>query len=121
MLWLSRHYMTIDQRDDLVEIFGYNPQISHYTKQIISGQEIFNLAKDFSILGVVLPIHIINELFEIKREQQWPIRVIYSVAGRHQTGKKIINPANDLIEKEYAFSHLYWQEILDINVQLQRL
>lgn len=121
MLWLSRHYMTIEQRDDLEKIFGSNLRINHCEKQVTSGEEVFNLAKDVSLLGIVSPIHIINEIFQIKRKRNWPIRVIYSIADRRETGRKIINPANDLIEKEYAFFHIYWQEILEADIKMRRL
>lgn len=121
MLWLSRHYLTIEQRDDLERIFGPNLTITHSTKQVTSGEDVFHLAKDSDLLGIVLPIHIINEIFQIKRDNHWMIRVLYSIAGRHETGRKIINPANNLIEKEYLFSHIYWQEILDTDIKMRRL
>lgn len=121
MLWLSRHYMTSEQRCDLERIFGSEIEISHCTKQVKNGEDVFRIAKDVCLLGVVLPIHIINEIFEIKRKRNWRIRVIYSVAGRRETGNNIVNPANDLSEKEYVFSHIYWQEILAATIQMKRL
>lgn len=123
MLWLSRHGMTDNQIDDLHEIFTDDIQIDYCTEQVTSGEDVYFWAKDYDLLGIVLPIHIIGEFFELKQEKNWSIRVIHSVSNRSETGRFIINPAHGCNEKEYALPMLsgcisrfsrYWEKTVQI-------
>lgn len=121
MLWLSRHYLTRDQTVDLERIFGMKLTVDHCCRQVFSGEEIYWLAADYDVLGIVLPVYMINQVFEMKRAKSWNIQVIYSVSDRHETGRMILNPANGRLEKEVSFSHNRWEELLALTMQAKIL
>jgi hypothetical protein len=121
MLWLSRHFLTREQKADLSRIFGEDLIIDHCSWQVLSGEEVYSLAQGYELLGIVLPMHLINEVFEIKKKNNWKVQIIYSVAARHETGKMILNPANGQAEKEFAFSHVRWEELVDMQAVTKKL
>lgn len=121
ILWISRYTMTEEQINDLKKIYGLEIKIEHCTKQIFSCQEIYNMAKDHNVVGIVLPIHILGELMDIEKNRECHTQIIHAVSNRVETGKWIINPANGEKEKEYMFSHAYWEEILEAEIKVKRL
>ena len=113
ILWVSRHTMTNEQRDDLDRI---------YTKcEIIQFDETINdvtvlLEFNADVYAVVLPLDLVAHL-KISTSAD----IIQPVSGRVKSEKLILNNATGKYENEYVYKHLYWQLIKKCEIETERL
>ena len=113
ILWVSRHQMTAQQEQQLYKIYG-EVRIFRLDRTVEHAAEITAIPAD--IYAVVLPLGLLAEL-----RQATGCEIIQPVSGRVPTGRTAVNPATGTEEPEYAFSHLYWQRILRLELETETL
>ena len=102
VLWISRHAMTEPQLRDLARVLGDTVQVLPYTQTVKQAD--------------VLPVELLAELVTLADERP----VLQSVSGRRFTGRTV-NLPDGRTEPEIAFEHLYWQQIVKLELQTRRL
>lgn len=106
VLWISRHAMTEPQLHDLARVLGDTVQVLPYTQTV----------KQADAIAAVLPVELLAELVTLADERP----VLQSVSGRRFTGSTL-HLADGQTEPEIAFEHLYWQQIVKLELQTRRL
>lgn len=106
ILFLSRHIMTEDQKEDLTRIYGEHT-IEQIDKTVESAEEIISLCQDCDVLAAVLPISLYAELFRIKPDR---LEVIFARSKRIYSEE----------EKSYQFVFDGWLRInrLECDIEL---
>ena len=110
VLWISRHTMTEPQLRDLARVLGDTVQVLPYTQTVKQADVLRPLIEQADAIAAVLPV----ELLADGRP------VLQSVAGRRFTGRTL-HLADGQTEPEIAFEHLYWQQIVKLELQTRRL
>ena len=120
VLWLSRHTMTPEQFEDLVNIYGSDIEIVQYAKSVKDAAEVMQIGADCAVLAVVLPPAILADLTSL-RFNPGKKPVIRSVADRVETDTVEINPATGKEEKQFKFVHRAWEQVLKVEVVTKTL
>lgn len=107
ILWVSRHTMTQEQKDDLKRIFG-DTDITQYDSTVSDVSEIVSAGK-FDVYAVVLTAELTANLMRIIPEGA---QVIQPVSERVFTGRTIINPATGTEENDYEYRHKCWRRVI---------
>lgn len=113
ILWVSRHAMTDDQKNDLLSKFGEVTIIQH-DSTVNDINDILRYESD--VYAVVLSLDLIAKLKKVTS-----CDIIQPVSGRVATGGKIWNKATGGYESEYIYKHLFWQRIVRIELETERL
>lgn len=116
VLWISRHTMTEPQYRNLVQVLGDEVQLLPYTETVKRVDVLRPLIEQADAIAAVLPVELLAEL--VTHANRRP--VLQSVAGRRFTGRRIPLP-DGRSEPEIAFEHLYWQQIVKLELQTKRL
>lgn len=116
VLWISRHCMTKEQSDDLKRIVGDEIEIVPWKETLHSLTEIKPLIEAADLIAVVLPLSLLAELLKISDGKM----VLQSVSARIPSGK-MHTVADGIVEPEFEFRHKYWERIIKINVEVERL
>ena len=116
VLWISRHTMTDPQLRDLVRVLGDTVQVLPYTQTVKQADVLRPLIGQADAIAAVLPVELLAELVTLADERP----VMQSVAGRRFTGRTL-HLADGQTEPEIAFEHLYWQQIVKLELQTRRL
>lgn len=118
ILWLSRHELTKEQKDDLYRIYGEDIEVKTFNHSVSGWKEVVEAGKDCDIFAVVLPPAILADLTNPRNNKK---PVIRAKANRVPTGNTIINTATGKEETEYRFQHAGWEQVLKIEVVVKPL
>ena len=117
ILWFSRHEMTVEQKQGLnckfadlqiTQISG-SPANVHVQFEDIAGIQqpaLKELAKEYDVLAVVLPIHLQQQLLQVVGDKP----VIQALNGR------VLIPNPDGGEDKVQFVHQKWERLVKIEV-----
>lgn len=117
ILWFSRHKMTTEQEADLKEIYG-KVHITQVSESVVSWNIVANHAKSnlSDVIAAVLPPTILGDLVN-----NCGLPVIRAIANRVPTGGQTVNPANNMLEEEYEFQHVGWEQVDEVKIVTHRL
>ena len=116
VLWISRHCMTKEHIDDLKRITGEEIDIIPWKETLYSLIEIKPLIEEADLIAAVLPLDLLAELLKISDGKM----VLQSVSARIPSGK-LRTVAGGIVEPEFEFRHKYWEQIMKIDVKVERL
>ena len=116
VLWISRHTMTEEQLADLERAIGGRAELTPWKETV---RDVGALAEGIAaadVIAAVLPPELMQELLAAAGGKP----VLRAVSGRRATGR-VLCLADGRREEEFAFVHLYWEEILSIEIKTRRL
>lgn len=116
VLWISRHQMTPEQLRDLERIAGGQVELNQYGESVMDIRELAPLLHGVDLIAAVLPTHLLAQLLRLADG----IPVLQAVSERRATGRLLALP-DGRREREYAFVHAYWQQILRLELETVRL
>lgn len=116
VLWVSRHEMTEAQRSDLERIMGDSVELETWKDTVRDVNTLRKSVERADAVAVVLPPELLQELLPIAGSKL----VLRAASGREPTGR-MIRLRDGREEQEFAFVHLYWEQILRIDIQTRRL
>ena len=117
ILWLSRHELTSEQKEDLKRIYG-EVEVKVFDSTVSGWKDVAEAGNDCDVFAVVLPPAILGDLTNPRNNQK---PVIRAKANRVPTGNTIINPATGKEEAEYRFEHAGWERVVKIEVVTEDL
>lgn len=116
VLWISRHEMTAAQRQDLDRALG-SPVLLRPWRDTVRDLTALKPEIDRAdVIAAVLPPELLAELLALAAGKP----VLRAVSSREPTGKLRLSPAGTP-EPEFAFVHLFWEQILRIEIRTRRL
>lgn len=116
VLWVSRHEMTESQLRDLTRVMGDAVRLLSYTATVKDIAVLAPLLEQADAAAVVLPVELLAGLMRLAGDKP----VLQAVSGRRFTGRTVTLP-NGKTEPETAFEHLYWQQIVKLELETRRL
>ena len=116
VLWISRHAMTPAQRADLERVMVGPVELASWTDTVEDVRSLLPLLGRVDAVAAVLPLEKLAELLEAAGETP----VLVARAGRVPTGRSVRLP-DGRREKEFAFEHRGWRQILEVSVREREL
>ncbi len=116
ILWISRHEMTGDQRKDLERIAGEPITVTAWQDTVQNVADLKPALSDCDMVAAVLPIGKLGELLKLAGGKP----VLQAVSKRLATGRTVVLP-DGRTEKEFAFVHAGWEQILRVEVETKPL
>ena len=116
VLWVSRHEMTAAQRADLERALGDQINLDIWADTVRDIEALRPQVEAADAVAVVLPPELLQAILPIAGEKP----VLRAVSGREATGK-IIKLEDGREEQEFAFVHLFWEQILCVDIRTRRL
>ena len=116
ILWISRHTMTAKQRMDLERVMGGPVELTVWEDTVRSVDELETEVAGADAVAAVLPPEMLSGLLRMAGDKP----VLRAVSGRIPTGKTVLLQ-DGREEQEFAFAHLYWEQILKIQIETIRL
>ena len=116
VLWISRHTMTKEQMADLERVMGGPVELMRWTDTVDDVRALRPLVEQADAVAAVLPVEKMEDLLEIADGRP----VLLAKSGRIPTGRWMPQP-NGATEREFAFRHLGWQQILQIRLRIRTL
>lgn len=111
VLWISRHEMTNEQKQDLIRILEDEIELVVLNKTLNSVKEITPYLEQISCACVVLPTILLSELTKIAKD----IPIYQSVSKRLEVIDEVTNT------KKFNFVHDYWQHIIKLDFEYKNL
>ena len=106
VLWISRHQMTREQREDLEEILGDTVVLVPWTDTVHQIEALLPMVIQADAVAAVLPV----QLLALLRPYCGDRPLLQSVSQRVATGTMRTLP-NGQTEPEFQFCHTGWQQI----------
>lgn len=116
VLWVSRHEMTEPQREDLERVMGDTVRLLTYPETVRAVEVLVPLLERADAVAAVLPVELLAALVSLAGKRP----VLQAVSGRRFTGRTVTLP-DGRTEPETAFEHLYWQQIVKLELETRRL
>jgi hypothetical protein len=116
ILWISRHEMTAPQLADLRRVMGDSVELTQFSDTVTDLGKLEPLIERADAIAAVLPMDLTAELLKISCGKP----VLQAVSERQPTGRVITLP-DGRQEKEFAFIHRFWQQVLRIEIETRRL
>lgn len=116
VLWISRHTMTPEQREDLEHVLGDEILLVNWKDTLDDLQPIAQILDLMDAIAAVLPLQLLAELKELAGDKP----VLTAVSERRPSGRTLTLP-DGRTEQEFLFVHQYWEEILEIRIRTRRL
>ena len=116
VLWISRHTMTREQLADLERIMGGPVQLSLWPYTVRDVEKLRPLVNQSDVVAAVLPLEKLAQLLEIAGDRP----VLQAKSGRVPTGRWTMQPTGSM-EQEFTFTHLGWQQLLEVRVRTRPL
>lgn len=107
ILFLSRHSMTEDEKEDLTRIYCEHT-IKQVDKTVESAEEIVSLCSGYDVLAAVLPISLYADLFKIKPDN---LEVIFAKSKRVFCEE----------DKNYQFVFNGWMRITHLDCKMEQI
>ena len=116
VLWISRHTMAADQLADLVRALGGPVDLVPWTDTVEDVGALRPLVEQSDAVAAVLPPEKLAALLEIAGSRP----VLQAVSARTPTGRWVPRLGGPP-EREFAFVHRGWQQILDLRIRVRPL
>lgn len=116
VLWISRHTMTQTQLADLQRVMGGPIQLTMWPETVEDVEALRPMVEQSDAVAAVLPMEKLAQLLKITGNRP----VLQAKSGRMPTGHWAIQPTG-AVEQEFAFVHLGWQQILEVQVKTRAL
>ena len=116
VLWVSRHNMTEDQRQDLERIMGGPVELDTWSDTVRDVEELRPRICRADAVAAVLPAEKLAKLLKITGK----CPVLQATSARVDTGRFTVQPGG-AAEREFAFVHQGWQQILSIRIRVRSL
>ena len=116
VLWVSRHSMTEDQRQDLERIMGGPVELDTWSDTVQDVEELRPRLREADAVSAVLPTEKLADLLMIAGKRP----VLQAESARVPTGRWTIQPGG-AVEREFAFIHQGWKQILEVRIRTRAL
>lgn len=116
VLWISRHQMTREQREDLEEILGDTVVLVPWTDTVHQIEALLPMVIQADAVAAVLPV----QLLALLRPYCGDRPLLQSVSQRVATGTMRTLP-NGQTEPEFQFCHTGWQQIYRLELETRML
>ena len=116
VLWVSRHSMTEDQRQDLERIMGGPVELDTWSDTVRDVEELRPRLREAAAVAAVLPTEKLADLLKIAGKRP----VLQAESARVPTGRWTIQPGG-AVEREFAFIHQGWKQILEVRIRTRAL
>ncbi len=116
VLWVSRHSMTEDQRQDLERIMGGPVELDTWSDTVQDVEELRPRLREADAVAAVLPTEKLADLLKIAGKRP----VLQAESARVPTGRWTIQPGG-AVEREFAFIHQGWKQILEVRIRTRAL
>ncbi|MBE5709926.1 MAG: hypothetical protein EGR51_08555 [Oscillibacter sp.] len=116
VLWVSRHTMTENQRQDLERIMGGPVELDTWSDTVRDVKELRPRLREADAVAAVLPTEKLAELLKIAGK----CPVLQAKSARVPTGRFTVQPGGTA-EREFAFVHQGWQQILEVRIRTRAL
>ena len=116
VLWISRHQMTREQREDLEEILGDTVVLVPWTDTVHQIEALLPMVIQADAVAAVLPV----QLLALLRPYCGDRPLLQSVSQRVATGTMRTLP-NGQTEPEFQFCHTGWQQIYRLGLETRML
>lgn len=108
--------MTTPQLADLERVMNDRINLNQFSDTVTDFGKLKTLIEQADAIAAVLPLDLMAELLNISGGKP----VLQSVSARQPTGRVISLP-DGRREKEFSFVHLYWQQVLRVDIETRRL
>lgn len=112
VLWISRHQMTEEQFADLERVMNDNVKLDVYADSVRSVEELKEPVKNCDAVAAVLPSDLMAGLWKLTGDKM----LLEAVSARVPTGK-VTELSDGRKEKEFAFKHMGWKQIVKYDVE----
>lgn len=116
VLWISRHTMTTAQKEDLERIMGGPVELDTWSDTVGDVEELRPRLREADAVAAVLPTEKLADLLKIAGKRP----VLQAKSARVPTGRWTIQPGG-AVEREFAFVHQGWQQILEVRIRTRAL
>lgn len=116
VLWISRHQMTREQREDLEEVLGDTVALVPWTDTVHQIEVLLPMVIQADAVAAVLPV----QLLALLRPYCGDRPLLQSVSQRVATGTMRTLP-NGQTEPEFQFCHTGWQQIYRLELETRML
>lgn len=116
VLWISRHQMTREQREDLEEILGDTVVLVPWTDTVHQIEALLPMVIQADAVAAVLPVRLLALLHPYCGDRP----LLQSVSQRVATGTMRTLP-NGQTEPEFQFCHTGWQQIYRLELETRML
>lgn len=116
VLWISRHPMTPEQISDLERIMGGAVRLQCWTDTVEDVEALRPAVRQADAVAAVLPMEKLAQLRQLAGEKP----VLQAAALRIPTGKELVRPDGQK-EKEFAFVHQGWKQVLRVSIETKLL
>lgn len=116
VLWISRHTLTDGQLEDLERALRGPVRVLSWTGTVKDVGDLRPLVGQSDAVAAVLPMEKLAQILSIAGERP----VLQAKGDRVPTGRWAVS-AEGTPEREFAFVHRGWQQILDIQIRTRPL
>ena len=116
VLWISRHQMTREQRQDLEEVLGDTVALVPWTDTVHQIEVLLPMVIQADAVAAVLPV----QLLALLRPYCGDRPLLQSVSQRVATDTMRTLP-NGQTEPEFQFRHTGWQQIYRLELETRML
>ena len=116
VLWIPRHQMTREQREDLEELLGDTVALVPWTDTVHQIEVLLPMVIQADAVAAVLPV----QLLALLRPYCGDRPLLQSVSQRVATGTMRTLP-NGQTEPEFQFCHTGWQQIYRLELETRML
>ena len=112
VLWISRHQMTEEQFADLERVMNDNVKLDVYADSVKNVGELKEPVKNCDAVAAVLPSDLMAGLWKMTGDKM----LLEAVSARIPTGR-MTELSDGRREKEFAFKHIGWKQIVKYDVE----
>lgn len=116
VLWISRHEMTEPQLRDLERVMCGPVRLLRWTDTVKEITDLAPALDQVDAVAAVLPVEKLAQLLKLAGNKP----VLQAVSDRAATGRMTTQP-DGRVEREFAFVHRYWQQVLRIGIETRQL
>lgn len=116
VLWISRHQMTREQREDLEEVLGDTVALVPWTDTVHQIEALLPMVIQADAVAAVLPVQLLALLHPYCGDRP----LLQSVSQRVATDTMRTLP-NGQTEPEFQFRHTGWQQIYRLELETRML
>ena len=116
VLWVSRHEMTADQFSDLERVMGDKVHLLVFDDTVQDVSVLAPLLQQADAAAVVMPLPLLAQMRRLTGDKP----LLCAVSGRKPTGRmRQLDDGRQ--EKEFAFVHMGWEQIVRLELETKML
>ncbi|MBR4544393.1 MAG: hypothetical protein IKO14_00210 [Oscillibacter sp.] len=116
VLWISRHEMTREQRADLERVLGDPVELTVWAETVEDVSQLRPAVEAADVVAAVLPPNLLGELVNLAGEKMVlravTLRIPLDAVRTLPDGRR---------EREFAYVHQYWEQVLRLRLETRRL